>query len=60
MSELDEKLGGTATLDIVIYEPDNYLEMKMRLVMNLMIFSMRIYLKMIIVSPRVIGGIYII
>ena len=25
MSELDEKLGGTATLDIVIYEPDNYL-----------------------------------
>ena len=25
MSELDEKLGGTATLDIIIYEPDNYL-----------------------------------
>ena len=25
MSELDEKLGGTATLDIVIYEPDNNL-----------------------------------
>ena len=26
MSELDEKLGGTATLDIIIYEPDNFLE----------------------------------
>ena len=25
MSELDEMLGGTATLDIVIYEPDKYL-----------------------------------
>ena len=25
MSELDEKLGGTATLDIIIYEPDNFL-----------------------------------
>ena len=25
MSELDEKLGGTATLDIIIYQPDNYL-----------------------------------
>ena len=28
MSELDEKLGGTATLDIIIYEPDNYLDDK--------------------------------
>jgi predicted RND superfamily exporter protein len=28
MTELDEKLGGTATLDIIIYEPDNYLDDK--------------------------------